>query len=89
MTVTGLTTLNTYTISGSVGINGVTMNGLPGDPVTRGPNMSGFYAGTVDEGWSGTVTPTMEGYTFNPENIVYENVTGDLSQENYTGTPVP
>jgi hypothetical protein len=74
--------LNTYTISGSVGtLDGVTMSGLPGDPVTTG---GGSYSADVDSGWSGTVTPTKTGYTFDPVNRVYSNVTSNQPDQDYT-----
>ena len=82
-------TLQTFTISGYVRkadtspISGVTINGLPGSPVT---NSSGYYSATVDYGWSGTATPTKTGYTFSPSNRPYTNVTADQSNQNYTGT---
>ena len=61
-----------YTISGTVGtLDGVTMNGLPGNPVTSG---GGNYSATVDYGWDGTVTPAKTGYTFTPASITYSNV---------------
>ena len=61
-----------YTISGSVGtLDGVTMNGLPGNPVTSG---GGNYSATVVYGWDGTVTPTKNGYTFTPASVTYSNV---------------
>ncbi len=64
--------LLTYTVSGSVGIDGVVMEGLPGNPTS---DANGQYAATVGYGWSGTVTPTKEGYRFNPANRIYESVT--------------
>ncbi len=63
--VTG--TAPTYTISGNAGVAGATMSGLPGNPASAG---DGSYSDTVDYNWSGTVTPTLGGYTFTPENIV-------------------
>ena len=44
----------TITLAGSP-LAGVTMAGLPGNPVTDG---GGHYAGPVGFGWSGTVTPS-------------------------------
>jgi len=76
-------TLLTFTISGSVGTAGVVMSGLPGNPVT---GTDGTYSATVDYGWSGTITPTKEGYTFKPANRIYDPVTGDQMNQNYTGT---
>ncbi|MDY6990935.1 MAG: hypothetical protein SWQ30_23075, partial [Thermodesulfobacteriota bacterium] len=72
-----------YTISGNAGMDGVTMSGLPGDPVTSG---GGFYSATVDYGWSGTVTPTMTGYTFDPVNRVYSNVSADQADQDFAPT---
>ena len=75
----------THTISGSAGVDGVTMKGLPGSPVTDG---SGFYTATVDYGWKGTVTPYKEGYTFSPASKPYTKVTGDMSSEDYVPTAI-
>ena len=73
--------LRTFTITGSTGMDGVVMNGLPGNPVTSG---GGLYTATVDYGFSGTITPAKEGYTFEPANRVYTKVTGDQSNQSYT-----
>jgi len=75
----------TYTISGSAGISGVTMRGLPGSVVT---DQSGYYSATVDYGWKGTVTPYKEGFTFEPASKTYPKVTADMTNENYTPTPI-
>jgi uncharacterized delta-60 repeat protein len=77
--------INTYTISGHVGtLDGVTMNGMQGNPVT---SAGGFYSGTVEHGWSGTVTPTKDGlttYTFDPASKNYSNVTSGQTAQDYT-----
>lgn len=70
----------TYTISGSVGLQGVMMKGLPGDPVT---NNNGSYIVAVNSGWSGTVMPIKEGYSFVPASKVYHNVNSDRTDDNY------
>jgi len=87
---TGYTaTLLTYTISGTVtsdgtGLPNVAMNGLPGNPVT---NAEGYYTATVNYGWTGTATPTKEGYTFNPAQRGYTTpVTSDITDQNYAAT---
>ncbi len=72
----------TYTISGSVGLSGVTMNGLP-NTVTDG---NGYYSAVVKYGWSGTVTPVMAGYTFEPQKTTYPKVTSDQSNQDYIAT---
>jgi hypothetical protein len=82
-------TLQAFTISGYIrtaggtGISGVTMSGLPGNPST---DANGYYTGTVDYNWSGTVTPTKAGYTFSPTSRSYSNVTSNRTDNNYTGT---
>jgi hypothetical protein len=79
--------VNTYIISGSVGtLDGVTMSGLPGNPVTSG---GGFYSATVDWGWSAAVTPTKAGYTFEPTNRLYSYVTYDQENQDYTPDSTP
>jgi len=80
----------TYIISGTVriegsGLEGVEMSGLPGNPKT---NSYGFYSGTVNYGWSGTVTPSLDGYTFSPPSRSYTNVAADQKDQNYTATGI-
>ncbi|NBC16421.1 MAG: hypothetical protein GVY18_03790, partial [Bacteroidetes bacterium] len=53
-------------------VDGVVMNGLPGNPTT---DASGTYEATMDWQWQGTATPSKPGYTFNPV------------ERNYSGTP--
>ncbi len=74
-------TLLTYTISGSAGQSGVTLRGLPGDPVT---DASGRYTATVEYGWTGMVTPEKVGYRFEPSPKMYSPIQKDLRNENYT-----
>ncbi|MFZ2146476.1 MAG: hypothetical protein WAV28_04575 [Sedimentisphaerales bacterium] len=75
--------LSTYTISGSVGLSGVTMHGLPGNVVT---DPSGYYTATVEQGWSGTVIPVKKGFTFKPTSMTYTKVIADRSNDNYDPT---
>ncbi|MDD8012867.1 MAG: M6 family metalloprotease domain-containing protein, partial [Acidobacteriota bacterium] len=79
-----------HTISGTITqgvmqLAGVVLNGLPGNPVTNG---SGFYSASVSSGWSGTVTPTLAGYSFSPSQVTYSNVTSSQTT-NYTAQAVP
>lgn len=78
-------TLITLNVSGSVGMDGVTMDGLPGNPVTSG---GGLYSATVDYGWSGTVTPIKEGYEFTPPSNIYSLIGTDQKSQNYTAKEV-
>ena len=77
-----------YTISGTVTsggspLAGVTMCGLPGNPVTNG---SGVYTAQVGGGWSGTVTPLKSGYAFNSSQRTYSNVRANQSAQDYTAS---
>ena len=75
-------TIFTYQISGTVGMAGVVMNGLPGSPLSDG---DGFYTATVEDGWSGKVTPEKPGYTFTPPMVTLTNVTAPKENQNFTG----
>ncbi len=72
----------TFTISGSTGVGGVRLVGLPDDPVS---DENGRYSATVNFGWSNTVTPVKEGYRFEPVNKVYDQVTAHATT-NYRAT---
>ncbi len=74
------------TISGAVThagepLGGVVLDvdGLENNPIT---DENGQYTATVDYGWSGTVTPSLDGYTFFPSERSYSNlVTNQLGQD--------
>jgi type II secretory pathway component GspD/PulD (secretin) len=71
----------TYTISGSVGVPGATLKGLPGRPVMSNPD--GTYSLTVKHGWKGTITPSKAGYTFDPAEIEYPELYGPEVNRDY------
>ena len=82
--------VETFTISGTTGLSGVLMKGLPGNHVVT--DASGYYSATVEHGWSGTVTPTKKGYAFEPPNLQYSRVIHDQTNQNYNPKrvgPVP
>ncbi len=70
----------TLTVSGSTGVPGVRMKGLPGDVVT---DQNGYYSATVPRGFTGTIVPLKEGYTFTPASRIYSNVTSDQDSQNH------
>ena len=70
----------TYIISGTVGLAGVTMNGFPTPTRT---DQNGAYNAEVAHGWSGTVTPVLNGYKFEPRNIQYPRVVGPMIDQDY------
>jgi hypothetical protein len=85
----GAYTGTTYAISGKVmagvlPVPGVVLDGLPGAPVT---NASGQYSATVASGWTGTVTPTLMGYAFNPPSRAYTNVETGHPNQDYVASP--
>ena len=80
-----------HTVSGyvrdseSAGISGVTVSfsNNAGSTVT---DSSGYYSLDVDSDWTGTVTPDIENYTFDPLNRSYDSLTSEQSEQNYAGT---
>jgi hypothetical protein len=79
----------TYTITGSTGVPGVTMAGLPGEGgQTVVTDQNGYYNATVKYGWGGVVKPVKEGWTFVPASKTYPRVTADMANEDYAPTPI-
>jgi hypothetical protein len=76
----------TYEISGSAGMPGVLLKGLPDPAVMTDEN--GFYSVTVTHGWKGTVTPEKPGYTFNPVSRPYAKVVASAENQDYAGTVI-
>jgi len=77
--------LTFFTISGAITsdgipLDGVIMNGLPGNPVT---DANGFYTAEVGSGWSGTVAPIKQGYEFDPSERTYSDVDIDQPSQDY------
>jgi len=78
ITISGTVTL------GSAGVANVAMAGFPTAVTT---DASGRYVGTVDYGWSGTVTPTLAGYTFTPASTTYTTIKASQTT-NYAAVPM-
>ena len=79
---------HTFVISGRItlggtGLPGVTLGGLPGNPVT---DAEGHFSATVPLSWTGTVTPTLRGYRFTPTARTYTDLETDQSAQDYVGT---
>jgi hypothetical protein len=74
-----------YTISGTTGIGGVKLTGLPVE-VTCGA--SGSYSAQVEYGWTGTITPDKEGYTFDPATLLLGPIEKDLSKQDFKAKAV-
>jgi alpha-tubulin suppressor-like RCC1 family protein len=82
------TPVRTYVISGYLRFsNGIAIAGATVTASGIGETLSnylGYYAITVPDGWSGTVTPGSV-YVFTPLCTNYSNVTSDLTNQDYTG----
>ncbi|NQT00979.1 MAG: type II secretion system protein GspD [Planctomycetes bacterium] len=77
--------LVTFTISGSAQVDGVTMDGLPGNPKTR---TNGAYTATVPFNWGGTVKPKKDGYTFEPAEMPYTDIINSYLNQDYFANPI-
>jgi hypothetical protein len=75
----------TITISGSTGVPGVTLKGLPVDPVT---DSNGDYRVEVPLGFAGTVAPVKVGYAFEPPSRRYTNMRETRTNESYVASAV-
>ena len=84
-------TLLSYSISGTITLNGAGLGGVTinGFPTTTTTNATGAYTCTVNHGWSGTVTPTLTGYSFTPSNRTYSNLISNQTEQNYVSISVP
>jgi hypothetical protein len=78
------------TISGTVyvaggGLGEVLLQGFPSTTIT---NAIGAYSCQVQHGWSGTVTPVKDGYTFSPVTREYPDTDVDLNNQDYIAYPI-
>lgn len=73
--------IKTFIISGNVKLPDVTLQGLPNDPIS---DMNGAYSVKVPYGWTGRVTPVLDGFSFDPPSRTYHRIDRDCSQEDYT-----
>ena len=74
-----------HTISGNVGIPGVTLSYIDGDVTkTVTSDSNGNYTITIPDNWTGTVTPSLPNAVFTPTNRSYDSaVTTDLTDQNF------
>ena len=73
-------------ISGNAGVAGATLSYTDGTSKTATADGLGNYSFTVPSNWSGTVTPSLAGYSFTPTSRSYTNITVDQTLQNYTAT---
>ncbi len=83
----GITTPDpSHTISGNVGIGGVTLSYTDGTFKTVTSSSNGNYSLSASAHWTGIVTPSHPCVTFNPVSRNYNNVTANQASQNYTAT---
>jgi len=78
----------TVTTSGGIGIMGVSLV-FSDNGGTVATDENGDYLNTVPSGWSGTVTPSKDGYIFSPADRTYTGVTADLTGQDYVSVGGP
>jgi hypothetical protein len=78
----------TYTISGNAGVAGAILSWTDGTAKTTTADGSGVYSFTVSYNFTGSVTPSLTGYTFSPTNKSYTNVLANQTAQNYTATAI-
>ena len=85
------TPTTTYAVSGTVSLGGAALSGVnlaaTGGGNCPASDAAGQYACTVPQGWSGTVTPALSGYTFTPPARSYSSVAANQPAQDYTATP--
>ena len=80
-------TLVQYTINGKITTGGSGLGDVNLIGLSVATDANGFYTASVDYGFSGVVTPTKPGYTFDPNSRSYANVTADIADQNYSAFP--
>jgi YVTN family beta-propeller protein len=80
-----------FTVSGTVTfggqpLSGVTMSGLPGNPIT---DSSGNYSAVIGNGTVYIGTPTLAGYTFTPSSVATPSAPVISIVQNFTAVYTP
>jgi hypothetical protein len=53
------------------------------DTACRYSNPDGYFACILPPNWNGTITPTLQGYTFNPAVVELKNLTQQIDNQNF------
>ena len=75
-----------YTITGNAGAPGVTLSYTDVTAKTVTADGAGVYTISIPYGWSGTVTPSLTFYTFDPVSRPYTNVLSNQTAQDYVAT---
>jgi hypothetical protein len=80
----------TYQVSGTVAVNGTALSGVSFTASNGGScttsDSAGSYSCTAPQGWSGTVTPALSGYSFTPSSLSYSNLAANQASQNFAAT---
>jgi hypothetical protein len=76
-----------YTISGTVTCAGKAFGDVNVAGLGVITDVNGLYSATVSSGFSGVVTPTLAGYTFDPNTRTYTSVTTSQTGQDYNALP--
>ena len=77
------------TISGNAGKAAVSLSYTVGStPMIATADSAGYYAFSVPNPWTGTVTPSLAGYTFGPASRTYTGVTTAQTLQDYSATAI-
>lgn len=72
-----------FTISGNTGLGGVTLAYSNDGIKTVTSDQNGAYSLQVPTDWSGSVTPSLDGYTFQPDHLDYSAVLSNQTGQDY------
>ena len=72
------------TISGNTGVGGATL--IYGYGLFTIADNNGNYSINVSPGWSGTIVPSKQGYSFDPIKSEYTNLQNDQTNQSYIAT---
>ncbi len=79
-----------YQVSGSVTLNGLALTNVAmtatGGPTCSSTNGAGQYSCTVPLNWSGSVTPSANGYSFGPASRSYTSISSNQTAQTFTAS---
>src|SRR6266545_4794428 len=82
--------VTTYSVSGTVTRGGTALSGVNFTATGGGSctvsTTAGQYACSVAQGWSGSVTPSLSGYSFTPASRSYSSVAANQTAQDYAAT---
>ena len=81
-------TPSSFIILGNAGTSYATISWFDGTAKTTTTTVDGDYFINVSYNWSGSVTPSKAGFTFNPTENTYSNVNGNFINQDFAAIPI-